>query len=136
MENERKQKWVSVVFFSALTLFFVAAVLQIMLGPKDPAFHRSRGAVQAPQEQSAPEADNRIELTAGRAEVFGRLRLVYRGVHEDHLKFDVTVLDLDPDHPYAHRIPTKDARRRFRLADREFKLVSFGKSSISIQSAD
>jgi hypothetical protein len=57
----------------------------------------------------------------------GRSMVTYRGkTGGSKIKFDVVVLDLDPDFSYQNTIDISRARQSFRAGDERFKLISAG----------
>ena len=63
----------------------------------------------------------------------GKSKIVYRGLDGNaKFKMDVVVLELDPNAFYRYRIPIKAAKKEFRLAGQNFRLISARKSAIQI----
>ena len=64
----------------------------------------------------------------------GKSKIFYRGIDENS-KFimDVVVLELDPNAFYRYRIPIADAKKGFRLAGQNFRLISARKSAVHLR---
>jgi len=75
----------------------------------------------------------KIMLVRDRDIKFGKSKIVYRGL-DGNAKFrmDVAILELDPNAFYRYRIPINDAKKGFRLAGQNFRLISARKSAIQL----
>jgi hypothetical protein len=75
----------------------------------------------------------KILLVLDRDTKFGKSKIVYRGL-DGNAKFsmDVAILELDPNAFYRYRIPINDAKKGFRLAGQNFRLISARKSAIQL----
>ena len=91
---------------------------------KDP--HRSDDTVNTFQKRELLFPLNR-KRAAGKAE------LVYRGLFgRSVFQIDVAILDLDPQMYYSYRFNISDAKKGFRLIDRNFKLISAKKYQLKV----
>ncbi|MDZ7598340.1 MAG: hypothetical protein U5J82_08645 [Desulfobacterales bacterium] len=71
------------------------------------------------------DAGGRFVLQRDRVVTVNGCRLVYRGLQPPrHFRVDVTILALDPQSVYPHRIDKTAARRGFRLAGKNYRLVA------------
>jgi len=63
----------------------------------------------------------------------GKAELVYRGLFgRSEFQIDVAILDLDPQTYYSYRFNISDAKKGFRLIDRNFKLISAKKYLLQV----
>ncbi len=61
----------------------------------------------------------------------GNTELIYRGlVGKSEFRIDVIVPDLDPQTSYHYRFKISEAKKSFRLANRNFKLISAKKGTL------
>ena len=75
----------------------------------------------------------KIMLVLDRDTKFGKSKIVYRGLDgKVKFKMDVAILELDPNAYYRYRIPIKAAKKGFRLAGQNFRLISARKSAIQL----
>jgi hypothetical protein len=64
---------------------------------------------------------------------FGKSKIIYRGLDgKSKFKMDVAILELDPNAYYRYRIPIKAAKKGFRLAGQNLRLISARKSAIQL----
>ena len=63
----------------------------------------------------------------------GKSKIFYRGLDgNSKFEMDVVVLELDPNALYRYRIPIATAKKGFRLAGHNFRLISARKSAIQL----
>lgn len=68
------------------------------------------------------------KISAGKAE------LVYRGlVGQSKFQIDVIVPEFDPQASYPYRFSISDAKKSFRILNRNFKLISAKKGALQIK---
>ena len=61
----------------------------------------------------------------------GNTELIYRGlVGQSEFRIDVIVPELDPQTSYPYRFKISEAKKSFRLANRDFKLISAKKGTL------
>lgn len=78
--------------------------------------------------------EEKIILPLNQEKIIGRAKIVYRGLAANSkFKIDVVILDLDPYAYYGYRLSINDARKGFRLAGNDFKLISARKNAIKIR---
>ena len=87
------------------------------------------------QKKASPDlGEEKIRLALNQEKKIGKSIVVYRGFDENSkLRIDVVILDLDPSAYYPYRINTDVAKKGFRLAGQNFKLISARKSAIQIR---
>ena len=72
-------------------------------------------------------------LVLDRDTKFGKSKIIYRGLDgKAKFKMDVAILELDPNAYYRYRIPINAAKKGFRLAGQNFRLISARKSAIQL----
>ncbi len=63
----------------------------------------------------------------------GKTQLVYRGLEgQKTCLVDVIIPELDPDRPYKHRLDIEMAKRGFRMAGHNFRLVAVGENYLQL----
>jgi len=132
-EDERKLRWPARLFFTGVLFFIAGAVLYFMLGTSDPEYYWRSQSPTGPMDYTDAVLGERIVLEADRDCVMKKLNLVYRGVEEGRVLIEVTLLELDASYAYKHRIPIKKAKKGIQLGGRYFRLVSWGRSRISLE---
>ncbi len=78
--------------------------------------------------------DDNIILKKNVRMAIGRTALVYTGLYKNTIHFDLYLLDLDPQQPYAKEITKREARNGFSLGDNRFSMVSVNPASFVIKS--
>lgn len=64
----------------------------------------------------------------------GKAVLVYRGlVGQSKFQIDVIVPEFDPQVSYPYRFSISDAKKSFRILNRNFKLISAKKGALQIK---
>jgi hypothetical protein len=87
----------------------------------------------APKEAFSTPLQEKIMLILDRDTRFGKSIIVYRGLDgKAKFRMDVAVLELDPNAFYRYRIPINAAKKGFRLAGQNFRLISARKSAIQL----
>ena len=82
---------------------------------------------------SAGPVEERITIPLNQEKTIGRAKFVYRGLAPgSKFKMDVVIMDLDPQAYYGYRLSINDARKGFRLAGKNFKLISAYKTAVNI----
>ena len=75
----------------------------------------------------------KITLSINQEKKIGKSKIIYRGLEGNStFKIDVVILELDPNSFYRYRIKIDDAKKGFRLAGQNFKLISTRKSALQI----
>ena len=71
-----------------------------------------------------PDKD-KIMLSKGDAKIIDDIQIVYKGIdNRSQFFMDVIVLDFDREMPFAHAIDISQAKKGFRLAGKDFQLIS------------
>ena len=66
--------------------------------------------------------------------VAGKTELIYRGlVGQAEFQIDVIILELDPQVSYPYRFKISEAKKSFRLANRNYKLISAQKTALQLK---
>jgi hypothetical protein len=87
----------------------------------------------APKEAFSTPLKEKIMLVLDRDTKFGKSKIIYRGLDgKAKFKMDVAILELDPNAYYRYRIPINAAKKGFRLAGQNFRLISARKSAIQL----
>ena len=152
MNETRPRNWYYI--FSYLTISIVTLGILYILAewffPKTSAELIPRNDALSARFLSGPRLDNNLEDTRNKAtsdirqekitlalnqeKEFTKSKIIYRGLDEkSRLIIDVVILDLDPETYYPYRIHTYEARRGFRLAGQNFKLISARKSALKLR---
>ncbi len=80
------------------------------------------------------DTGGRLVLERDRAVTVDGCRVVYRGLQPpQHFRVDVTILALDPQRVYPHRIHRAAAREGFRLAGKTYRLVAARKTRLLLE---
>ena len=83
--------------------------------------------------QSADPVEEKITMPLNQEITIGKAKLVYRGLAAgSKFKIDVVIMDLDPLAHYGYRLSIDDARKGFRLAGNNFRLLSARKTAIQV----
>jgi len=134
MEQTRNRKWPSLIFFTGAGIVFAVGIYYIVLSAGNPAYGSAPLAHVNPAEGNVVSmAGDRVMLVSGEEAVFKNSRIVYRGIEDDQLCFDLFILQLDPHYSYLHKIPVGDAKSGFRLGDQDFELLTARKSKVKLK---
>lgn len=75
----------------------------------------------------------RIMLSKGDGKIIDDIKIVYRGSKSrSQFQLDVYVLEFDREMPFAHILDVSKAKKGFRLANKNFKLISAHKNRIQL----
>jgi hypothetical protein len=126
-------KGVAILFFTVVIALFAYFIYFLVTGGTDPAYYWHKRSPKAPVSQTlaAPPAKSLI-LIRNKAQTVGKLRIIYLGMADKHLRFDVNLLDLDPNFAYRYTIPLDQAKKRFRIADQYFKATTTSNGKIRL----
>lgn len=125
MENKRKHKWLSILFFSVSGIVFGTSLYLITAGAAtspDPVAVNVASAVNALPYPDEPRV--LVTLKRDTRQRVGNLDIIYRGVQDRKIRLEVYVRELDPQYAYRHAIALDEASRGFRLAGAHMKLLS------------
>ena len=130
--DEHKMGWPARIFLMAGLLISIAGLFYFMLGPKDPAYDWRRTGTQQTNDALVGIGD-RIVLPKDQGVMLPKLKLVYRGLKNDRLLIEVTLLEMDPDVAYLHRIDPKRSDSELKLGGRAFHLDSWSRSRVRFE---
>jgi hypothetical protein len=137
MNDERKYRWPSILFFSMSGIVFGLSLYLIAAGALDSEARAnspsSAGAASAAR-IAPPEDEPRVRVVLRRdvRSQFGKVDVIYRGVEDDLVKLDVFIRDLDPAYPYRREIDYRTARNGFRMGGVRFELISAGRAKAKL----
>jgi len=140
MDNIRKKNWFSaavyLVIASGIPLFFF--IFAKTFSSYQPS---QRNLGRTPQ--TSPRQQDSFSLDTKPKKVFmllnkkisaGKAVLVYRGlVGQSKFQIDVIVPEFDPQVSYPYRFSISDAKKSFRILNRNFKLISAKKGALQIK---
>ena len=64
----------------------------------------------------------------------GKTELIYRGlVGQSEFQIDVIILELDPQVSYPYRFKISEAKKSFRLANRNYQLIAAKKAALQLK---
>ena len=143
MKKTQPHNWSYVLWYTLGSIAFlglIVLVAEIFFPSTSPELLPRRDDLSA-KFISTPGAETRsgpfeekITLKLNHEKVIGKAKFVFRGLAEaSTFKIDLAILDLDPQAYYGYRLSIDDARKGFRLAGNQFKLVSVRKTAIQIR---
>lgn len=140
MGNIRQKNWFSTALFLVIAsciplfFFFFARTFSSQqpshrnLAGSPPASLRQQDASSIGPKQEKVFMLLNEKISAGRAE------LVYRGlVGKSKFQIDVIVPEFDPQVSYPYRFSISDAKKSFRILNRNFRLISARKGALRIK---
>ena len=130
--DKHKIGWPARIFLMAGLLISITGLFYFMLGPKDPAYDWRRPGARQSHDALVGIGD-RIVLPKDQGIMLPKLKLVYRGMEKDRLLVEVTLLEMDPDVAYLHRINPKGSGSEIKLGGRAFHLDSWSRSRIHLE---
>lgn len=122
MDSSHGQKWLLILFFSAIGLLFIYFFSTIVLDKTDRTY--TKRLERARQGPGSYRQGEKINLIKDRPATVGKIRMTYRGLASGALLMDLVLLELDPDYSYSRRIPLKEGRRGFLLSNHLFSVTS------------
>lgn len=136
MDDERKYKWIPILFFMLTGMVFGLGIYLITAGAMEPEARANVGNVRlasaAGAEPDGGEPRVRVVLRRDVRNSFGKVDVIYRGVQNDHIRLDVFIRELDPGYPYRREIAYGTAKDGFRLGGVRFELISAGRSKAKL----
>ena len=151
MDNVRQKSWFSITAYvvtslSVLTLIFIFAETYFPSQSTDLIPGRpdriTRWIFNAPPWQTSWRPDG-VKKIAQQEKLFfrinekmgaGKTELIYRGlVGQAEFQIDVIILELDPQVSYPYRFKISEAKKSFRLANRNYKLISAQKTALQLK---
>ena len=151
MDKIRQKSWFSITAYVvssigilAILLFFAETYFPNQstdLIPRRPD-RITRWIFNAPPWQTSWRPDG-VKKIAQQEKLFFRINekmvadkteLIYRGlVGQAEFQIDVIILELDPQVSYPYRFKISEAKKSFRLANRNYKLISAQKSALQLK---
>lgn len=124
MDKSNVHKWST--FFFLVPSSLVLAYFVFYLATFTPSYANARAySSTAPVRLVAPASPDKIILVKGQTQTIGgKIELTYQGMDTGFVVIDITLLDLDRNYAYRRKIPKKVAHHGFRLAQRQYQLIS------------
>ena len=132
MEDDRRQKWLTILFFSFSGIVFGISLYLVTAGSIGHAEAEGAATTAGATRPYTAEPTGEVVLERGQRMRLGGLDVIYRGSHGRKLRLDVFVLELDPQYAYRHAIALDKAGGGFRLGGMELKLLSARESHAKI----
>lgn len=132
MGKLKLHRYLTVVFFLGCGLFVGYCVYYLATLSSGPPSASPATASKHLQEAKT-SAD--CVFVKGQANTVDNLKLRYVGLEKDFILMEVTVVDLDPEYVYHHRISRKKAEEGFQVAGKSFKLLSVNGSVLKLASS-
>jgi len=150
MDKIRRKKWYS---FTAYVLAFMGVwtlllyLAETYFPNQSPTQYSNRGdrtsvrPSQSPGRQNLLQADSakiagqeKLFLLLDRKHSTGKSEFIYRGlVGQSEFRIDVIVPELDPLAAYPYRIKISEAKKSFRLANRNYQLIAARKGALHLR---
>ncbi|CAB5114862.1 hypothetical protein D3OALGA1CA_4596 [Olavius algarvensis associated proteobacterium Delta 3] len=130
--DEHKMGWPARIFLMAGLLISITGLFYFMFGPKDPAYDWRRPGTRRSHDALVGIGD-RIVLPKDQGVMLPKLKLVYRGLEKNRLLVEVTLLEMDPDVAYLHRIDPNRSASEIKLGGRAFRLDSWRRSRVRLE---
>lgn len=130
MLGESPKKWRILLFIFLAGLVLASSLIHIMTVPSQTDSSQAEIRNTGPMLQSM--SLGKLVLVKGRKQSLGSLQIIYRGLEANAILIDITLMELDPQYAYRHRISLKRAKHGFQMADRKFRLMSATPSRLKI----
>ena len=130
MRNLKLHNLMTLVFFCSCGLFIAYCIHYLVT--LEPDLTRVAAAAPSVAAQQAGAPDQYV-LVKGHPSAMGNLNIRYIGLEDDIILIDVTIMDLDPNYAYRHRISRDAAQNGFRIAGKAFKLLSVRDSVLKLK---
>jgi hypothetical protein len=76
----------------------------------------------------------KIMLSKGDAKIIDDIKIIYRGSdNRSQFRLDVFVLNFDREMPFVHTIDVNQAKKGFRIAGKDFQLISARKHRVHLR---
>lgn len=151
MDKISRKNWVSITAYAASIIVVLAVILffaetyfpsqSTNLIPRRPD-RITRWIFNTPPWQTSQRPDG-VKNIALQEKLFfrinkkmpaGKTELIYRGlVGQAEFQIDVIILELDPQVSYPYRFKISEAKKSFRLANRNYKLISAKKAALQLK---
>jgi hypothetical protein len=150
MDNIRQKNWFSITAYVlasvsvlSLILFFAETYFPSQSTDLMPLRRDriSRWLFSSPNRQNSQNADadmterqDKLSLLVNQKQSAGETELIYRGlVGPTEFQIDVIILELDPQVSYPYRIKISQAKKSFRLANRNYQLIAAQKGALHLR---
>jgi len=128
--------WRARLFIICAGLFLIWVVYYLCTEALDPAApwsNRTMGSRAAAG--AAAQPGGWVRLTLDKPAAVGTTHLIYRGRQNGNLLIDVVIPQLDQGFAYHYTIPLKEAKQRFKLAGREYRLLAANRRAARLKLA-
>lgn len=151
MNETRSRHWISMFLYSMICIVFLGMLYFIAetffpktsseLIPRDDALtarfipgFRWDNINQDTKNSALPTPlKEKIIFVLDRDIKIGKSKIIYRGLDGNaNFRMDIAILELDPNSFYRYRISIKSAKKGFRLAGQNFRLISARESAIQL----
>ncbi len=150
MDTVRRKRWFTITVY-VLSFFGVWSLLLFFAETYFPSqssnlFPRqgdriSRWLLNYPRWQNSQNADaakiaqhEKLFLQLNQKQSAGKSELIYRGLAgQSEFRIDVIIPELDPKVSYPHRIKISQAKKSFRLGNRNYQLIAAKKGALRLK---
>ena len=137
MQKTIGHKWLLIIFLLVTGTAFVAMVYHFIAAIRtpDPQWQTAAAALSGEKQNQVPLKTDRVQymnIRRDQAKSIGNIRIAYKGLADDHVMIDLTVLPLDPQTTYRYYIPVNTAKKGFTLFEQHLTLVTARKGRIRI----
>lgn len=80
--------------------------------------------------------DNRIVLRKDKSITVNKSRLVFKGLKDEMIRLDVSLLEFDPESVYHRNISMADAENGIRVGDSKFQLLKVSRKTLQLKIVD
>ena len=150
MDNVRQKNWytaaayvVSSIGVLSLLLFFAETYFPSQSTNLFPlqSDRISRWLFKSPRWQNSQETDaakteqqTKLFFLINQKQSIGKTALIYRGlVGQSEFQIDVIILELDPQVSYPYRFKIVQAKKSFRMANRNYQLITAKKGALRLK---
>jgi hypothetical protein len=149
-DSVRQKNWFSITAYVVISLSFLTLILIFAetyapsqstdLIPRQPdpitrwLFHSN--PLQDPQKDAAADKNQQKKLffQLNQKISIGKAELIYRGLVDPvQFRIDVIIPELDPQASYPYRLKISEAKKSFRLANRNYRLIAAKKGSLQLK---
>ena len=150
MENIRQKSWFLITAYMVVSLCVLSLILFVaetyFPSQSSNLFPRqgdriSRWLLNYPRWQNSQNADaakiaqhEKLFLQLNQKQSAGKSELIYRGLAgQSEFRIDVIIPELDPQVSYPHRIKISQAKKSFRLGNRNYQLIAAKKGALRLK---
>ncbi len=136
-QNKRKKSLPSIIFFTLSGIVLVISVVYLVRGSTNPDFYWHSPSTSSTHTRIRSTLNgNTFLLLKDQIVAINNARFAYKGTINGDLIFDHYIPQLDPHYAYNRQIPSKSAKKGFRLGKTYFRLLAANKNKISMQLLD